>query len=272
MRPNQEDGPGRHFDPYLLLEGDVDQDDVKIFKDVDPDELKGNGYRPQSIIYTDRLYLDPDHSGRSHVSFFNRGMSKTAQAMQADLSRHLDLGGTERTGQPKRWFDLYDRFLFGRLAFYHGRQLVSFWGRGANLSDPNAKGPTELIKPCIAALVDKGSVTPDTVVVYGDGRVAMVADVLGMSAPGDDQIDQEALERSELAKRMHLAGSDEKKAIMKRLGVGGGGSKKRNSWDAALRKAGKIAPGQNVWRMTSETRQVKLDKSLDDLSGSLELP
>ena len=260
--------------------------------DVDPDELKGNGGQAQSIIFTDHLYLDPDKTNRSHVSFFNKGKSKTAEKLRAELTPRLGLrdmgwgkdklgkdavvfldgsGKTHVGGQLPGWFDLYSQILVGRVANYDGRRMVSFWGRGADLDNPGSEGPTSLIQRCVQELYYKDAVDDDTVVVYGDGRISTVGDILSGNGPGEELVDPKAVERTELAKRMHLAGSAEKKAIRKQLGVGGGGSEKRDPWDAALQSVpqdeGGLAPGHNRWRMTSEGKQRALENALDQIQS-----
>lgn len=61
-------------------------------------------------------------------------------------------------------------------------------------------------------------------------------------------------EELEMYKRLHTSTGAEKKAMMKTLGVGGGGSSIQHPWKAALQKAGLPGggPGQKWWAHTSE--------------------
>jgi hypothetical protein len=61
-------------------------------------------------------------------------------------------------------------------------------------------------------------------------------------------------EELEMYKRLHTSTGADKKAMMKQLGVGGGGSAIQHPWKAALQKAGLPGggPGQKWWAHTSE--------------------
>ncbi len=79
----------------------------------------------------------------------------------------------------------------------------------------------------------------------------------------DAPLNYDERNRLELAKQMHLARSDKKKAIMKQLGVGGGG--KKSGWTMALQNKGLLAPGHSIYNMHSESFGRKLDIILQNI-------
>lgn len=242
---------------------------MKQYTELDPDHLNAEGKNCQSVVYTDRLYLDPDKSGRTHVSFFRRGMSKTAEALRDDLSSKLNLQPDGRTtGTPDNWFELYSTYLFGRLGDYDGKRIISFWGRGANLYKDDAVGPTQLIPDCIAALFNKGVIGRDTVVVYGDGRVCLVGDILNGGAPDGSKIDREIMAKNELAKVTHMATGSDKSALMKYRKLKPA-DLKQHPINNSLRKAGLQNPGGAYWKMSSESKDKELNSVLDYLQDKL---
>lgn len=230
---------------------------------LNPNILMDEGTRPQSIIYTGRLYVDPDQTGRTHASFYLLGGDKH---LQADLGRFMrsDPQSDTKTWR-QEWRALYSRFLFGRMAWYEQRQVIAFWGQGSGDGYRDIKGPEHLMRPCLYALYSDNHIDDDTTVVGGDGSVGKVGDLIMGHAP-TTRPSPAAAAQLELAKRMHLARGDEKKEIMKKLGVGGGGSGKSDKWDDALRRLpqgqGGLAPGQNKWRSTSESFPDRINRAL----------
>lgn len=231
---------------------------------LNPNMLMEVGKRPQSIIYTGRLFVDPDISGRSHAAFYLRGNN---EGLIASLGRFLPADPNKQADEWKQqWRALYSKFLFGRMAWLEKRQVLAFWGLGSDSGFEDIKGPQHMVQPALRALHSNDYINDDTTVILGDGSVGKAGDlIMGKQAK---KADPEAAKKIELAKRMHLAGGAEKKRIMNQLGVGGGGSKKRDSWDAALQglgSGGGLSPGHSKWRMSSEQHERILNSVLFDL-------
>jgi len=228
---------------------------------INPNTLMERGRDPQSIIYTGRLYVDPDTSGRAHASFYLSGGN-------ARLQREL---GEFLTADPRRdhqrwrqqWRGLYSKFLFGRMAHLGQRQVVAFWGSGSGEGFRDIKGPEHLVRPYLLTLRRGDYISDDTVVVLTDGSVGRAGDFLTGRGPAHRPSPEEA-HKLELARRLHLATGSEKRHLMRLLGVGGGG--KRSPWDQALRGRG-LAPGQSHWNMSSESFRRRLQVVLDSIPG-----
>jgi len=237
--------------------------ELQKYKGYDPDELKYSAEDARSVIFVNgELFVDPE-TGRTHRSMFNRGVGKSADRLRSLLLPHMSPQPDGSDG----WFGLYSTYLFGRVGTVVDQdtgetlRVASFWGRGADYMTQGAKGPADQVPACVQALYHKGLVDDDTVVVYGDGRVALAGELLAGGTP-EVEPDQEVIDKVELAKRMHLARGGEKKEIMKKLGVGGGGSEKKQPWDVELQRLGLLAPGHQHWRMNSEGFERRLDRSL----------
>ena len=238
-------------------------EDLRKYREYDPDELKGRSDDAHAVIFIDgELYVDR-LTGRSHRGFFNKAKDATGKQLRARLSPELELQQGD-----DGWFELYDTYLFGRVAPLEDPEtgetlrFASFWGRGADYDNPEAKGPVDQIPACVQALYYKDLVDDDTIIVFGDGRVCLASDLLhggkGVEAAGE--IDPEVQKRMELQKQIHLARGDEKKQLLKAVGakVGGG---KVSPWSRELRKGGS-GSGWDYWRMHSENFAARLDRIL----------
>jgi hypothetical protein len=245
-------------DPYATV--DFDSDNIgntssSSYGDaanLNPNELLERGDRPQSIIYTGNLYVDEDQNGRAHSSFYLSGSNRR---LQKDLSRYLSIDPRiDANGWREEWRSLYSRFLFGRMAWFGGRQVLSFWGSGSGVGFKDIDSPTEMVDPAIQKLYSNNYIDDDTIVVLGNGSVGKAGEFLSGNTPKPSGSD-DASERNEMAKKLHISTGAVKKNMMRALGVGGGGSAKPNKWDNELRKLPSdkgLAPGHNKWRMSSE--------------------
>ncbi len=137
---------------------------------------------------------------------------------------------------------------------WNGPGFVSIW----NADEETVR---ELMPLCIKAMMDKLKLPAGTIIQTPIANKMTAKEFLDEYET--KELSPEEKERLELANRMHLARGDEKKAIMKKLGVGGG---KEHEWSQSLQNKGLLAPGHSIYNMHSEGFKRRLAAVLEDLA------
>lgn len=198
---------------------------------VHPDHLHGNAKIPRPFIYA----------------------SDGQMLLGAPRQNHMEML-TSRSEDPKAlWDRLQGTAIFGRVGNLDSdddevRDTVSFW-------------PSEhqdLTRPALQDLIARGLIDGDSEVHVPGNQSTTVSDYLAGAATADQ--DPEAVRKAELARKLHLLPSDQKKAAMKELGLGG--VQKPNRWRDQMRKTG-IPAGSSHHFGTSESLAARLNRVLN---------
>ncbi len=143
--------------------------------------------------------------------------------------------------------------LLGRIGRVNQSLVASFWNTEASQYEQH-------LQPCLAKLIQDGHLTPDASVSTPLHGTVPMSGLAGAKMKEMTAADHEDME---LYKRLHLMRGEEKKAAMKKLGVGVGGSP--HPMQSAMLKAGLLGPGQKWWAPHSESFNRRLGSVLRSL-------
>jgi hypothetical protein len=238
---------------------------------------------PADVRNPDDLWLHPGARSFYYVPKTDHlTIGKAWYERHQDLIGHPDLSSQFPTVEEPNNMNTMQFALQGRVGYAEdGRQLVSFW---------NAKQHEQGVAGALKRLQQDGHIGPSALVVGKGLQPKEVADITGikqdttqtqqnmtqapqspfqpdMETRPDEEIggtppfshvnDPRRIspEDQQLWQQMHLMHPDEKRAAMRHLGVGGGGTP--HPWQAGMQSAGMIGPGQRWWAPTSESYSFK---------------
>ena len=130
--------------------------------------------------------------------------------------------------------------------------VVSFWQTPTDIFQ-------QMLKPCLQGLLDRSLIMPDALVHHPSMVGVPVSEVMGGKARASQ--DDEAMEKARLARELHLMRGSEKKAAMKKLGLGTGS--KEPDIQRSLKKANLLVPGQKWWAPHSESVEPTIGRMLE---------
>jgi hypothetical protein len=146
--------------------------------------------------------------------------------------------------------------LLGRVGYnVDGHVIISFWNK--NPSDYSGSR----LSNCLQALEDKVLQTfeePSSISTpIGSYKYAEHAkDTKDIAKTATELSPEKQKEYYELLKKVHMLHGDEKKAVMKKLGLGWK-TPGKHPWQKTQEKAGMLGPGQKWWAPQSESRQLR---------------
>jgi len=198
---------------------------------VHPDMLYGNAEDAAPFLYT--------NAGELHVGKARQNHRQMIQG-DAGLAAAYPIDGSTES-----WSRMSSDCLLGRIGNMDGsdpedqtRDTVSYW------ESPNT---ARLLLPSVRALLARGLIGPDTQVHHPQLQDTTVAGLLAGAA--GERHDPAVSRRAELARRLHLLPSDQKRATMRELGLAAHG--KPNRWRDRMRQHG-IPAGSSHHFGTSE--------------------
>lgn len=206
----------------------VDEPVKTLWRDCTPDTIWKSDPSAITFVYTADgiLYYLPD--GVTHEDLFQ---------MNDDLTdRYNALPGRRPMRDKAERVDLIGRA--GKVGML-GITAVSFWNTDKAIYDG-------LLKDCLEALIYEGFIDSNYMVSTPHTGVVTQDEIMGKSPPAQE-VDQDEVD---LHRRLHLMRGDEKKAAMKKLGVGVGG--RPHPMATAMGNAGLLKPGQKWWAPHSE--------------------
>jgi hypothetical protein len=194
------------------------------------------------------MLVADDTEGSVKSVFGNSGMFR-ALAGKLDLSQPLFGGrlleslGMESAGEGFDERGMFERGMICSLALM-GRcdhDVVAIW---------NSPLQQELLAPCLQKLLAHGHTGPEAMVYASVAYGVPIHEVLEHGAADEDP---EVARKMELAHQLHLMRGGEKRAAMKELGVGAGGSGSEHPMAKGLKSNNLLKPGQKWWAPQSES-------------------
>ncbi len=229
---------GEAIKEHILLEWDpdsmpeeeelVDGPEKTLWRECTPDTIWKSDPQAITFVFTADgiLYHMPD--GVTHQDLFE---------MNDDLvERYNALSGNRPLRDKAERVDLVGRA--GKVGML-GITAVSFWNTAQQIYDG-------LLKDCLEALIYDGFIDSNYFVSTPSTGVVSQDEILGKNVPQQQTSDEE----TELYKQLHLMRGAEKKAAMKKLGVGVGG--RSHPMATAMANAGLLKAGQKWWAPHSE--------------------